>query len=286
MRAWTAEQAGAFQIAARNHRLHALYVLPQTAGMQQGELLGLTRADVDLSAGPLAVRRSLRWRRSNGLAFTEPKTARGGRTIHLARRAIASLRAHEERQAFDRHAAGSEWTALDLVICIGDGSPLSSTNETKQFQRVTAQAGLPALRFPPSSSRSTPTHTSSQRCTVMRRRRWMRRCARSTKPATSCASGCRHERHDRRRTARLSGPPERGPGVLRAFPPRTQRRCGAQSRTRGGKTKRPPHGHTIRRTERVSAAANVEGAAALGGLHPRACDLRRHLSSTLALQAT
>jgi integrase len=122
-------------------------VLALTTGMRQWELLGLKWADVDFNAGTLAVRRALQWQRGIGLAFTEPKTARSRRKIHLSRTALAALRGHKDRQAFERHAAGAAWNGHGLVFCDAIGEPLSPTNETKRFQRAVATAGLPVIRF-------------------------------------------------------------------------------------------------------------------------------------------
>ncbi len=144
---WNPEEADAFLLATREHRMHALYVLALTTGMRQGELLGLKWADIDLNTGTLAVRRALQWQRGNGLVFTEPKTARSRRKIHLSQTALAALRAHKDRQSFDRHAAGSAWAEHGLVFCNATGEPLSPTNETKRFQRAVPAAALPAIRF-------------------------------------------------------------------------------------------------------------------------------------------
>lgn len=52
------------------------FVLTVSSGLRQGELLGLQWDDLDLKAGTLSVRRSLRQKRG---VFTtdEPKTAKG-----------------------------------------------------------------------------------------------------------------------------------------------------------------------------------------------------------------
>jgi integrase len=144
---WGAGDADAFLLATREHRMHGLYVLALTTGMRQGELLGLKWADIDFDTGTLAVRRALQWQRGIGLAFVEPKTARSRRKIHLSQTALFALRAHKDRQAFDRHAAGAAWNELGLVFCDAAGEPLSPTNETKRFQRAVAATGLPAIRF-------------------------------------------------------------------------------------------------------------------------------------------
>jgi integrase len=146
-RAWTPEQADAFLISTRDHRMHALYVLALTTGMRQGELLGLRWSDIDWNAGTLAVRRALQWQRGIRLAFVEPKTARSRRKIHLSQTPLTALRAQKDRQAFDRHNTGSAWTDNALVFWNAVGEPLSPTNETKRFQRAGVAAGVPPIRF-------------------------------------------------------------------------------------------------------------------------------------------
>ena len=115
--------------------------------MRQGELLGLRWSDIDFRSGTLAVRRALQWQRGIGLVFTEPKTARSRRKIHLSQTALVALRAHQDRQAWARSAAGAAWNDNGLVFCDAIGDPLSPTNETKRFQRVAAKVDLPVIRF-------------------------------------------------------------------------------------------------------------------------------------------
>ncbi len=80
------EQVRALFEATRGGRLEALYTLAVTAGLRQGELLGLKWEDVDLEAGTLEVRRSLSDARS-GRTFVPPKSGKG-RQIRLARSAL------------------------------------------------------------------------------------------------------------------------------------------------------------------------------------------------------
>jgi integrase len=147
MKVWTPAQADAFLIATRQHPAQALYILALTTGMRQGELLGLKWGDLDLSVGTLAVRRSLQRQKGKGLVFEEPKTARSRRSIFLSQRAVAALRAHRDRQAFDRRAAGSEWNARDLVFCHATGEPLDPSYQTTIFKKAVEAARLPAIRF-------------------------------------------------------------------------------------------------------------------------------------------
>jgi integrase len=92
MKVWTPQQADAFLASTQEHQMHALYVLALTTGMRQGELLGLKWRDLDLGTGTFSVSRALQWQRGIGLAFTEPKTARSRRRIHLSRTALTALR--------------------------------------------------------------------------------------------------------------------------------------------------------------------------------------------------
>src|SRR5829696_2730027 len=66
-------QVKALLTAARGTRNEALYVVAVHTGLRQGELLGLKWTDVDLDAGKLSVRRSLKVT-EDGLAFGPPKT--------------------------------------------------------------------------------------------------------------------------------------------------------------------------------------------------------------------
>jgi len=82
-----AGQARALLGAAKGDRYEALYVLCLTAGLRQGEALGLKWSDVDLEAGTLRVSRQLQRVRRDGdrsgrLEFSEPKNA-SRRTVGL-----------------------------------------------------------------------------------------------------------------------------------------------------------------------------------------------------------
>jgi integrase len=55
----TQDQMRSLLEAAKDDKLHALYVLAITTGMRQGELLGLMWKDIDLDAGTLKVNRPL-----------------------------------------------------------------------------------------------------------------------------------------------------------------------------------------------------------------------------------
>jgi integrase len=69
----TAEQARCLLEAAYGERFEALYIVALTAGLREGELLGLKWEDVDLGGGKLSVRRTLSETKERGHIFEPPK---------------------------------------------------------------------------------------------------------------------------------------------------------------------------------------------------------------------
>ncbi|MBT9260205.1 MAG: site-specific integrase [Clostridiales bacterium] len=144
----SAAEVHAFLAAAKEDRLYALYVLAITTGMRQGELLGLRWGDVDLKAGRLYVRRQLVWLRNVEPTLSEPKTAKGRRTVELPGLAVEALRQHRKQQAKERLLAGPAWRDQDLVFTTQLGTPIHPSNlRTRSFQPLLKKAGLPLIRF-------------------------------------------------------------------------------------------------------------------------------------------
>jgi integrase len=119
-------------------------VLAVHSGTRQSELLGLRWADVDFGAGRLTVSHTLS--RLDG-SLSEPKTARGRRTLHMGRSVIASMQRHRTAQIEQRLRAGRRWRDTDHVFTTGHGTPLASRNVTRWFQDALVRAGLPRQRF-------------------------------------------------------------------------------------------------------------------------------------------
>ncbi|MBX6770850.1 MAG: site-specific integrase [Chloroflexi bacterium] len=147
MQPLTVEQVKRFLEAARDDRLHALYVLAVTTGLRIGELLALQWGDLDTERGTLHVQRSLR-RTSAGLVFQEPKSARSRRVISLPTLALAALRQHRARQLEERLKLGTLWDDHDLIFPNEVGRPIERQNLIRRsFKKLLQQAGLPAIRF-------------------------------------------------------------------------------------------------------------------------------------------
>src|SRR5215210_525901 len=132
--------------AAKGHRLEALFTVALFLGLRQGEILGLHWADIDLDAGTLRVTQALQ-RVDGKLILRAPKTEKSRRQLPLPATLVAALRAHRDRQAFERQAVGDYWKESGLVFTTTIGTPIDPRNALRIWQRLLANAGLPRRTF-------------------------------------------------------------------------------------------------------------------------------------------
>jgi integrase len=137
-------QVRALLSAASGDRWEALYVVALHTGLRRGEALGLLWEDVDLEVGTLSVRRSLD---VDGTLKT-PKNPASRRTLKLAPRALAALKAHKVRQNEERLRAGDVWEDHNLVFPNTIGKPMNAGNfYRRDFQPLLERAGLASEGF-------------------------------------------------------------------------------------------------------------------------------------------
>ncbi|MFE4513289.1 tyrosine recombinase XerC [Kitasatospora sp. NPDC056783] len=141
----TVPQARLLLKAASPDRLHALYVLALAMGLRRGELLGLHWAAVDLERGTLIVSSNLQ-RVDGALQLGPTKTASSLRTLPLPPLVLEALRAHRERQAQERVAAGERWTESGLVFTSRVGTAIEPDNLRRSWYPLRDRLGL-SLRF-------------------------------------------------------------------------------------------------------------------------------------------
>ncbi len=143
-------QVKALLTAARGTRNEALYVVAVHTGLRQGELLGLKWADIDLAAGKLSVRRSLKVT-EDGLGFGPPKNNASRRSVPLNKTAVAALRAHRKRQNKERlrsPASQGAWRDADLVFPNRVGGPTDHNNlYYREYKPLLERAGLAGEGF-------------------------------------------------------------------------------------------------------------------------------------------
>jgi integrase len=133
---------------AAGDRLAALWTVAIYSGCRQGELLGLQWRDVDLGTGRLSVRRSLESARGGVPEYGEAKTDKSRRTLTLPPEASAALRAHRDRQNFERQRLSEGWSDYGLVFTTVIGTPLDQRNVIRFFKAALKRAGLPqTIRF-------------------------------------------------------------------------------------------------------------------------------------------
>jgi integrase len=130
----------------REDDLYAFWLLVTTTGMRRGELAGLRWADVDLEAGRLSVRQP-RVVVANMPQASEPKTARGRRSLALDPVTVAALRRHRARQLEHKLAVGARYQDSGLVFTWLDGSPIHPLRFSRWFEQHARRAGLPRIRL-------------------------------------------------------------------------------------------------------------------------------------------
>jgi integrase len=146
----TPEQIATLLDAAEAHgdRLVALWELAVYTGARQGELLALRWADLDLDRATISIRRTLIEVLAGEPTYGEPKSETSRRTLSLPPEAVAALRAHRDRQGFERQRLGDGYAAHDLVFATPIGGPLHNTSVWRSYKRALDRAGLPTtFRF-------------------------------------------------------------------------------------------------------------------------------------------
>jgi integrase len=150
MRTWTAQELGQFLAGERAERLYPLWVLIATTGMRRGEALGLGWNHVDLDSAQVVVRRTLVDvvdADDDRPVWSDPKTAKGRRTIALDSGTVAALRGHRAAQARERLMVGTGYAKHNFVFAMPDGRPLHPERLSRTFQARSKRAAVPVIRL-------------------------------------------------------------------------------------------------------------------------------------------
>jgi integrase len=140
-RTWSAEELRAFLSYVDGHEWAALWHFVAMTGVRRGEALGLRWEDVDLARGRVSIAQTVVPLR-HGVAWGEPKTAKGRRGIAIDPSTVAALRAQRTRQLEERLLLGHGYEDHDLVFARADGRPLNPEHVTRVFSSLVRGSGL------------------------------------------------------------------------------------------------------------------------------------------------
>lgn len=146
MRTWTPEELRNFLRFVENDPLFAAWVLSASTGMRRGEVLGLRWQDIDFDRRRLAICQtiiSIDYR----VEISEPKTARGRRSVALDSGTVTALRAHRASQNQEKLKLGEVYQDLGLVFCRADGTPVHPDRFTQMFDKHVKDSGIPRIRL-------------------------------------------------------------------------------------------------------------------------------------------
>ena len=144
IKVWAPDQLAAFLDHVREHRLYAAFRLMAMTGMRRGELLGLRWSDVDLAADRLSIQQT-RLSVDYQQVISEPKTAKGRRSVALDRETASALKRHRKWQLEERMAAGDLWEETEPVFTDELGHPIHPDRFTKLFVALVEATGIERL---------------------------------------------------------------------------------------------------------------------------------------------
>jgi integrase len=134
---WTVAEVQTFLLAVSDHRWYPIYVIAIYCGLRKGEILGLSKSDIDLSRGVIRVRHQVTQVQGLGSVISEPKTEKAKRQVTISEFPIQVLRDH----------LNSLKDNQSLLFATASGKPLSSRNVVRHFKSVIESTGLPDIRF-------------------------------------------------------------------------------------------------------------------------------------------
>lgn len=147
MKTWNEDEVSCFLEATKDSLYYELFYIALFTGMRRSELLAIRWADVDLLLGQIYVNRSLHHLKNGSYVFTQPKSAKGRRTIALSASASLLLKEHREKQESTQSALGRTLQDNDLVFSKIEGQPLRPNTVTRAWEILAAKAGVKVIRF-------------------------------------------------------------------------------------------------------------------------------------------
>lgn len=149
---WTDQQIDRFLAEAERDRLAPFWFLTLIEGMRRGEALGLRWRDLDWNADESGATATINQTivpdlAHGGRALIQgwAKTRSSERTVMLTSDTVAVLKAHRDRQRFERQALADVWTADDLIITTTVGSVVNPTSIKRSLNALIERADVPPV---------------------------------------------------------------------------------------------------------------------------------------------
>lgn len=146
---WTDEETGRFLSAAEQARMAPFWFFALLEGMRRGEALGLRWSD-DESTCVATISRTVVPDASKGGAMLvqegRAKTNTSRRSVLLTSDTVRVLKAHRDRQRFERQSLGEEtWGAGDAIITTTVGTIPNPTTIKTHLRQLLEQAAVPEV---------------------------------------------------------------------------------------------------------------------------------------------
>lgn len=153
MTIWDSQQIDAFLTKAmQDDRYAPFWALTLLEGMRRGEALGLRWRDLHWNADETecvaTITQTVVANLANGgaaLVQDRAKTKSSRRSVQLTPTTVAILKAHRDRQRFERQRLADLWGAHDLIVTTGIGTPVTPSTIKRNQAALMKAAGVPAI---------------------------------------------------------------------------------------------------------------------------------------------
>lgn len=149
---WTPEQTIVFLREAERDRLAPFWFLALLEGLRRGEALGLRWRDIGWNADETRAVATIMQTvvpdlANGGAAMIQPraKTKGSQRTIALTAPTVSALKAHRDRQAFERRKLADIWPDHDLIVTTSIGTAVTPSSIKRHLSALCTRAGVPPV---------------------------------------------------------------------------------------------------------------------------------------------
>jgi integrase len=150
---WSSSQIDAFlKEAERDDQYASFWFLTLLEGMRRGEALGLRWQDLhwnedESECSATIVQTLVPNLADGGAAMIQPraKTRSSQRSVRLTAPTVAVLKAHRDRQRFERQRLSENWQDHDLIVTTTIGTPVTPSTIKRNRRNLVNRAGVPHI---------------------------------------------------------------------------------------------------------------------------------------------